>query len=122
MSETHATIQPLAISHIDHNAPANGSDDETERVKHEDITGVDEEQISGKMDIIGITDWTDIPDWKEGDGSPLMELPLEILDEIFCVRPELSVNSSSYTAAWTLTLRFESMLPWPALASSFDTK
>jgi hypothetical protein len=43
-------------------------------------------------------DWTDIPKWKEGDGSPLMELPLEILDMIFCVRPELNV--SPHTSQW----------------------
>jgi hypothetical protein len=43
-------------------------------------------------------DWTDIPKWKEGAGSPLMELPLEILDMIFCVRPELNV--SSHISQW----------------------
>lgn len=36
-------------------------------------------------------DWTDIPVWQAGQGSPLMEMPAEILDKIFCVRPELEV-------------------------------
>ena len=32
------------------------------------------------------------PDRKEGDRCQLMDLPLEVLDEIFCVRPELDVS------------------------------
>ena len=39
------------------------------------------------------TDWTDIPEWKEGQGCPLLKLPREILDNIFRVRPELSVST-----------------------------
>lgn len=52
------------------------------------------EEIEEIEEIVRPTtrDWTDIPVWKEGDGSPLMELPLEILDMIFCVRPELDVS------------------------------
>jgi hypothetical protein len=38
------------------------------------------------------TDWTDIPEWKEGQGCPLLEIPSELLDLIFCVRPELGVS------------------------------
>jgi len=34
------------------------------------------------------------PDRKEGDRCQLMDLPLEVLDEIFCVRPELDVSWS----------------------------
>ena len=39
-------------------------------------------------------EWIDIPDWKGKKESPLMELPVEVLDKIFCVRPELAVSSS----------------------------
>jgi hypothetical protein len=39
-------------------------------------------------------EWMDIPDWKGKKGCPLMELPVEVLDKIFCVRPELAVSSS----------------------------
>jgi hypothetical protein len=38
------------------------------------------------------TEWKDIPDWKGREDSPLMELPVEVLDKIFCVRPELNVR------------------------------
>jgi hypothetical protein len=41
------------------------------------------------------TGWTDIPDWEEGKESPLMKLPGEIMDKIFCVRPELGVCPKS---------------------------
>jgi hypothetical protein len=39
-------------------------------------------------------EWTDIPDWKGKKESPLMKLPVEVLDKIVCVRPELAVSSS----------------------------
>jgi hypothetical protein len=39
-------------------------------------------------------EWIDIPDWKGKKDSPLMKLPVEVLDKIFCVRPELAVSSS----------------------------
>jgi hypothetical protein len=38
-------------------------------------------------------EWLDIPDWKERKDSPLMELPVDVLDRILCVRPELGVSS-----------------------------
>ena len=38
--------------------------------------------------------WKDIPDWKKRTDSPLMDLPVEIMDKIFCVRPELDVSLS----------------------------
>jgi hypothetical protein len=37
------------------------------------------------------TGWNDIPEWEEGKESPLMKLPGETMDKIFCVRPELGV-------------------------------
>jgi hypothetical protein len=37
-------------------------------------------------------EWKDIPDWKGREDSPLMGLPVEVLDRIFCVRPELNVR------------------------------
>lgn len=37
--------------------------------------------------------WDDIPKWKEGEGSHLMEMPLEIMDEIFGLRVELGVST-----------------------------
>lgn len=40
-------------------------------------------------------EWKDIPDWKERTDSPLMNLPVEIMDKIFCVRPELDVRISA---------------------------
>jgi hypothetical protein len=36
--------------------------------------------------------WHDIPDWGDREDSPLMKLPSELLDKIFCVRPELGVS------------------------------
>jgi hypothetical protein len=37
-------------------------------------------------------EWTDIPDWSQREDCPLMDrLPVEVLDRIFCVRPELQV-------------------------------
>jgi hypothetical protein len=36
--------------------------------------------------------WHDIPDWGDREDSPLMDLPSELLDKIFCVRPELGVS------------------------------
>jgi len=41
------------------------------------------------------TGWTDIPEWEDGTESPLMKLPGEIMDKIFCVRPELGVCPKS---------------------------
>jgi hypothetical protein len=38
--------------------------------------------------------WADIPDWKGKKESPLMKLPAEVLEKIFCVRPELAVSYS----------------------------
>ena len=40
--------------------------------------------------------WKDIPDWKGREDSPLMGLPVEVLDKIFCVRPELNVRYLLY--------------------------
>jgi hypothetical protein len=40
-------------------------------------------------------EWMDIPDWKGKKESPLMRLPVEVLDKIFCVRPELAVGLSN---------------------------
>jgi hypothetical protein len=37
----------------------------------------------------------DIPDRNGKRESPLMELPVEVLDKIFCVRPEIAVSLSS---------------------------
>ena len=34
-----------------------------------------------------------VPDWKEMEDCPSMDrLPVEVLDEIFCVRPDLQVS------------------------------
>lgn len=44
-------------------------------------------------------EWKDIPDWKERTDSPLMDLPVEIMDKIFCVRPELDVSLSMSIAS-----------------------
>jgi hypothetical protein len=41
-------------------------------------------------------EWKDIPDWKGREDSPLMGLPVEVLDKIFCVRPELNVRHLLY--------------------------
>jgi len=35
-------------------------------------------------------------DWKGRKDSPLMDLPVEVLDRIFCVRPELKVRLLEY--------------------------
>jgi len=40
-------------------------------------------------------EWKDMPGWKGREDSPLMGLPVEVLDKIFCVRPELNVRFSS---------------------------
>jgi hypothetical protein len=42
-------------------------------------------------------EWIDIPDWEGKKESPLMELPVEVLDKIFCVRPELAVSPSNHS-------------------------
>lgn len=44
------------------------------------------------------TGWTDIPEWEEGKESALMKVPGEIMDKIFCVRPELGVCLESWTS------------------------
>jgi hypothetical protein len=38
--------------------------------------------------------WKDIPKWKEGDGSYLMDMPAEIMDQIFGLREDLGVSGS----------------------------
>jgi len=48
-------------------------------------------------------EWKDIPDWKGREDSPLMGLPVEVLDKIFCVRPELNVRLfpvDTWTELW----------------------
>ena len=42
-------------------------------------------------------EWMDIPDWKGKKESPLMKLPVEVLDKIFCVRPELAVSPFNHS-------------------------
>jgi hypothetical protein len=37
--------------------------------------------------------WKDIPKWKRGDGSYLMQMPAEIMDEIFGLRDNLGVST-----------------------------
>jgi hypothetical protein len=44
-------------------------------------------------------EWKDIPDWKGRTDSPLMNLPVEIMDEIFCVRPDLGVSLTNINVA-----------------------
>lgn len=39
--------------------------------------------------------WHDIPEWEEGSDSPLMNMPAEIMDNIFGFRPELRVSTDS---------------------------
>jgi hypothetical protein len=41
------------------------------------------------------TGWNDMPEWEDGMESPLMKVPGEIMDKIFCVRPELGVCPKS---------------------------
>jgi hypothetical protein len=38
--------------------------------------------------------WKDIPKWKDGDGSYLMDMPAEIMDQIFGLRDDLGVSGS----------------------------
>jgi hypothetical protein len=37
-------------------------------------------------------EWKDIPDWKGRTDSPLLALPVEVMDMMFCVRPDLGVS------------------------------
>jgi len=46
-------------------------------------------------------EWGDIPDWKGKKESPLMKLPVEVLDKIFCVRPELAVRLANQATVET---------------------
>jgi len=41
-------------------------------------------------------EWSDMKDWNGRKDSPLMDLPVEVLDRIFCVRPELKVRLQQY--------------------------
>jgi hypothetical protein len=69
------------------------------------------------------TEWTDIPDWSQREDCPLIDrLPVEVLDKIFRVRPELQVRrapldglhqSLKLTSSWSITLL------WRGLADSF---
>ena len=66
------------------------------------------------------TEWTDIPDWNEREDCPLMDrLPVEVLDKIFCVRPELQVGPSSTLASLKLMSSWLTTLPWRVLVDSF---
>jgi len=67
----------------------------TKRVKGDDATT--ESTPEPVWDVIEKppfhTEWSDIPNWKQREDCPLMDrLPVEVLDKIFCVRPELQVR------------------------------
>ncbi|RYE96571.1 MAG: hypothetical protein EOO77_40730 [Oxalobacteraceae bacterium] len=40
--------------------------------------------------------WKDIPKWKNGDGSYLMQMPAELMDEIFGLRDNLGVSTCDF--------------------------
>jgi len=82
----------------DHDSPAiNDPGPSAKRSKQNEEATEESQQVKEKEEIIkpSTSDWTDIPEWKEGQGCPLLELPSEILDNIFCRRPELSVSTHS---------------------------
>jgi hypothetical protein len=65
------------------------------RSKQEEEASEETHEVKEEEEIMkpSTSGWLDIPEWKEGQGCPLLELPSEILDNIFCVRPELSVSA-----------------------------
>lgn len=44
--------------------------------------------------------WKDIPKWEKGSGSLLMEMPAEIMDNIFGLREELGVSFPYDVGCW----------------------
>jgi hypothetical protein len=55
----------------------------------------EEEEIVEIIPLVSSPGLHDIPDRGDKEDSPLMELPSELMDKIFCVRPELGVSLPS---------------------------
>jgi len=52
-----------------------------------------EEGKKKKVVLAQAVHWKDIPKWEKGSGSLLMEMPAEIMDNIFGLREELGVSA-----------------------------
>jgi hypothetical protein len=118
----------LSTVHAINNHASVSTDCETDgeppakRVKGEDTTT--ESTPEPVWDVIENlphhAEWTDIPDWKEREDCPLMDrLPVEVLDRIFCVRPELQVSPSSTLESRKLMSSWSTTLPWQGPVDSF---
>jgi len=88
MSETKRTLDTSIGDDIgDHDSPKiNDHGPSAKRSKQEDEVCEETHEVKEEEEIIkpATSDWLDIPDWKEEQGCPLLELPTEILDNIFC--------------------------------------
>jgi len=97
MSETKRGLNTsIANDMDDHESPTiNDAGPSAKRSKQNEEATEESQQVKEKEEIIkpSTSVWTDIPEWKEGQGCPLLDLPREILDNIFCVRPELSAST-----------------------------
>lgn len=72
-------------SEDEHEAPAKRSKGKGEAKKRVEKRNKMEEIVKPPLQ----KEWMDIPDWKGKKESPLMRLPVEVLDKIFCVDQNL---------------------------------
>lgn len=77
-----------------------------------------------KQILAKATRWNDIPDWGDSDRCQLLEMPTEILDLMFAIRPELKVSRiCRFVLVICLVLtkyRLKTMSRWLGRANSSD--
>ena len=82
----------------------------------------EEPKPKGKKQLVAkAAYWDDIPDWGESDRCQLLEMPTEILDMMFGLRPELRVGHRTTVQTATLTkVSYKSTSRWLEPASFSD--